>query len=272
MNLIINTLSLSARPRKADEEYFTGKILRLPEGDVAVTPQIAKQIYRYLVKNDYTDDNDAITATYHEAKKNGALTPLPPELSLYAPQIAQLIDSVFSDAALPEIDNGRKSKSNPLNANLEKAEFKALWGKINRKAAYTVHFDTAELIKKCVATLDKDLRVTKLQYTVERGEQSDSVTYDQLRDGQGFTIKEHETDFLRHSVHFSVKYDLIGKLAEDTNLTRSTIAEILKGMNKTVFSQYRQNPEDFMQKTIKYYQRTESHCGGGASDLQPGGR
>ena len=242
--------SLSARPRKADEEYFTGKILRLPEGDVAVTPQIAKQIYRYLVKNDYTDDNDSITATYHEAKKNGTLATLPPELAPYAPQIAQLIDSVFSDAAMPEIDNGRKAKPNPLNANLEKAEFKALWEKINRKAAYTVHFDTAELIKKCVATLDKDLRVTKLQYTVERGEQSNSVTYDQLKDGQGFTLKEHETDFLTHSVHSAVKYDLIGKLAEDTNLTRSTIAEILKGMNKTVFSQYRQNPEDFMQKTI----------------------
>jgi len=111
-----------------------------------------------------------------------------------------------------------------------------------------VNFDTAELIKKCVATLDKDLRVSKLQYTVERGEQSDSVTYDKLRGGQGFTLKEHKTDFLTHSVHSAVKYDLIGKLAEDTNLTRSTVAEILKGLNKTVFSQYRRNPEDFMQK------------------------
>lgn len=241
--------SLSARPRKADEEYFTGKILGTPEGDVAVTPQIAKQIYRYLVKNDYTDNNDAITATYHEAKKNNTLATLPPELAPYAPQIAQLIDSVFSDAALPEIDDGRKAKPNLLNKNLEKAEFKALWEKINLKAAYTVHFDTAELIKKCVATLDKELRVTKLQYTIDRGEQNEAVTYDQLKEGQSFTIKEHETDFLTHSVHSAVKYDLIGKLAEDTNLTRSTVAEILKGMNEAVFSQYRRNPEDFMQKT-----------------------
>ncbi|MHB8092514.1 MAG: type III restriction-modification system endonuclease [Syntrophales bacterium] len=240
--------SLSARPRKADEEYFTGKILRTPEGDVAVTPQIAKQIYRYLVKNDYTDDNDAITSTYHEAKKNNTLAALPPELASYAPQIAQLIDSVFSDAALPEIGDGRKAKPNPLNANLEKAEFKALWDKINHKAAYTVHFETDELIKKCVATLDKDLMVAKLQYTVERGEQNDSVTYDDLRDGQGFNIKENETGHFTHSVHSAVKYDLIGKLAEDTHLTRRTVAEILKGMSGVVFSQYRQNPEDFMQK------------------------
>ncbi len=240
--------SLSARPRKADEAYFTGKILRTPEGDVTVTPQMAKQIYKYLLKNDYTDDNDAITATYHEAKKNNTLVALPSELAPFAPQIAQLIDSVFSDAALPAIDDGRKAKPNPLNANLEKAEFKALWEKINRKAAYTVHFDTTELIKKCVTTLNKELTVTKLQYTVERGEQNDAVTYDELRDGQGFHVKENETGYFSHSVHSAVKYDLIGKVAENTYLTRATVAEILKGMEKTAFSQYRMNPEDFIQK------------------------
>lgn len=53
--------SLSARPRKADEAYFTGKIFKTLEGDVEVTPQIAKQIYKYLLKHDYTDDNDGIT-------------------------------------------------------------------------------------------------------------------------------------------------------------------------------------------------------------------
>jgi len=142
MTLIANTLPAS-RPREPITEYFTGKILRMPEGDVAVTPQIATQIYRYLNKNDYTDNNEAITPTYHEAKKNNTLVALPPELVPYALQIAQLIDSVFSDAALPEIDDGRKAKPNPLNKNLEKAEFKALWERINRKAAYTVHFDTA---------------------------------------------------------------------------------------------------------------------------------
>jgi type III restriction enzyme len=40
--------SLSARPRVADEKYFTGKVLQTPSGEVEVTPQLAKQIYRYL--------------------------------------------------------------------------------------------------------------------------------------------------------------------------------------------------------------------------------
>ncbi|MCV5262438.1 hypothetical protein OFC55_32740, partial [Escherichia coli] len=44
--------SLSARPRKADEAYFTGKTITTADGPVEVTPVMAKQIYKYLLKND----------------------------------------------------------------------------------------------------------------------------------------------------------------------------------------------------------------------------
>lgn len=243
--------SLSARPRKADEAYFTDKVIKTESGEVKISLQLAKQIYRYLLKNDYTDDSDGITTAYHEAKKKNELSPLPSELAPYTVQIFQLIDSIFSDAALPDIDDGRKAKPNPLNQNLEKAEFKALWERINRKAAYTVHFDSAELIKKCVMALNKDLRVTKLQYTITEGHQADSVTYDELKSGEGFRVKESATEYEKHSVHSAVKYDLIGKLADDTQLTRRTVAEVLKNMDATVFTQYRQNPEDFMIKTAR---------------------
>ena len=46
-------------------------------------------------------------------------------------------------------------------------------------------------------------------------------------------------------------YDLIGKIAEDTQLTRSTISQILQEMNIAVFSQYKMNPEDFILKTSR---------------------
>ncbi len=56
--------SLSARPRKADEKYFTGKRLKNAEGiETIVDTTMSKQIYRYLLKNDYTDDSDGITET-----------------------------------------------------------------------------------------------------------------------------------------------------------------------------------------------------------------
>ena len=246
--------SLSARPKVADEAFFTGKVLKTATGDVEVTPQLAKQIYKYLLKNDYTDDADRITGTYHDAKKAEALAELPPELKPYAAQVYQLIDSVFSASQLPEIGDDRRPKKNPLNANFDKQEFKALWNRINRKAAYSVSFEEAELVQKAVAVLnDKDagLRVTPLQYTIQRGEQAEAVTYDGIKSGEAFKLKATETEVNRLSVHSAVKYDLIGKLAEGTQLTRRTIAEILKGMNVAVFAQFKTNPESFIAEAIR---------------------
>ncbi|MDD5301060.1 MAG: DEAD/DEAH box helicase family protein [Gallionella sp.] len=243
--------SLSARPRIADEEYFTGKVFKTATGDVVVTPQIAKQIYKYLLKNDYTDDSDKITQAYHDAKTEGKLADLPAELLPYTEQVFQLIDSVFSDAQIPGIDDDRKGKTNPLSANFEKKEFKALWNRINHKAAYTVHFETPELIKKCVAALEKELKVSPLQYTIVKGEQLGTATLDDVKQGESFEIRETKTESHKNSIHSAVKYDLIGKLAEEAQLTRSTIASILQGINVAIFSQYKTNPEDFIAKAVR---------------------
>lgn len=246
--------SLSARPRVADEAYFTGKVLKTESGDVEVTPQLAKQIYKYLLKNDYTDDADRITSIYHEARKDGSLAELPPELAPHAEQVFKLIDSVFSEAQLPDIGDDRKPKKNPLNANFEKREFKELWNRINRKAAYSVHFDSAELVQKAVKALnDKEtgLCVKPLQYTIQHGEQAAAVTYDGIKAGNAFELKATDTETNRASVHSAVRYDLIGKLAEGTQLTRRTVTEILKGLHAAAFAQFKTNPESFIAEATR---------------------
>ncbi|XZE20316.1 type III restriction-modification system endonuclease [Pirellulaceae bacterium SH449] len=240
--------SLSARPRFATKEFFTGKVLKTPEGDIPVTPQIANQIYRYLAKNDYTDESDRITQAYHDAKKSETLVPLPEELAPFAEQVFQLVDSVFSDAQVPEIEDDRKLKSNPLSSNFHKKEFQELWNRINRKAVYSVHFDTQELIQKCIRVLDRDLNVSQLMYTVHRGEQKDASTYDEIKQGEAFVLKETDTESEKVSIHSAVEYDLVGKISQDTQLTRRTIAAILQGISQPAFGQYRMNPEDFLSK------------------------
>jgi type III restriction enzyme len=237
--------TLSSRPRQATEEYFTGKTLSTVQGSVEVTAAMAKQIYRYLVKNDYTDDTDQISAAYHEAKAEGKLADLPDDLKPHAEQVFQLIDSVFSDAQLPKVDDGRKPKTNPLNANFEKKEFQELWARINRKAVYRVEFDSVELVRKCVSALDSQLRVTPLQYTVQIGVQNDGLTDGQLRSGDGFKVTNTTTSH-GGSVHSLVKYDLVGKVAENAQLTRDTAASILGQIEPAVFEQFTKNPEHFI--------------------------
>lgn len=242
--------SLSARPRKATEAYFTGKSLKTETGQVEITSQMAKQIYRYLAKNDYTDDADGITETYHKAKDAGTLAALPEELKPYAEQIIDLIDSVFDDSKLPKIGDDRKPKTNPLNDNFGKKEFLELWSRINRKAVYRVEFDSSELIRKAISALDSELRVTPLQYTIQRGEQNAAVTDGELRAGEAFNLTDTATES-GGTVHSDVTYDLLGKVAEDTQLTRNTVAHVLTGIKAATFGQFRQNPEHFITEAVR---------------------
>ncbi|EDM72561.1 type III restriction-modification system restriction subunit [Roseobacter sp. AzwK-3b] len=243
--------ALASRPRKANEAYFKDKVLRTEEGEVTVTPEMAAQIEFYLIQNGYVDHQRQVVEAYHTAKTEEALAPLPDELAQYAPQVFELVDSVFSADALARIvDDGRKPKTNLLNDNFEKQAFKELWARINQKAVYRVDFDSDELVDKCVRTLNKELNVTPLQYTVQVGSQGDSLTAEQLSDGQSFKVKDTRTEY-GQSAFSSVKYDLLHEVAEHTQLTRHTVARILAGMEKPVFEQFKKNPEKFIAEAAR---------------------
>lgn len=243
--------AIAARPQRADEDYFNGKILHTESGKVTVDSQMAKSIYRYLIKHDFTDDHDQITQAYQDAKRTGALPILPDALVPYREQVFQLIDAVYSDASMPEIADNRKGQRNNLNPNFEKQEFKELWNLINRQASYSVHFDSNELVEKCIMELNTNLRVAPLQYAIQRGDQKATLTYEDVKQGDQFVLRESSSGRIDSSVHSSVKYDLIGKLSEGCQLKRSTIARILKGLEKPVFFQFRTNPEDFIAKAVQ---------------------
>jgi type III restriction enzyme len=243
--------SLSERPRVADKAYFTGKVLNTPTGTITVSEDQADGIVYYLVQNAYVDRKHNITEQYHQAKKDGTLAALPDDLLPHAEPVFQLIDSVFSDSRLPPPENDRRPKNNPLNDNFYRTEFQQLWNRINHKATYRVDFDTAELIRNAVTELDKNLRVTPLQYTIQRGEQRAAVTAEDLKQREAFTLKETVTERNRYSVHSGVRYDLIGKLAETTGLTRRTVLAILQGIRADTFMQFRSNPEHFISEASR---------------------
>ena len=237
--------TLSSRPREATETFFSGKIISTDYGAIAVTPTMAKQIYRYLVKNDYSDDADYITNAYHNAKETGSLADLPGDLKPHAEQIYRLIDSVYSDAQLPDVEDGRKHKTNPLNTNFEKKEFQELWRRINQKAVYRVEFNSGELMRECISALDRQLRVTPLQYVVQAGVQNEGLSHEEIKKGEAFKVTETTTE-RGASAHSSAKYDLVGKVAENAQLTRGTSASILSKIQPAVFAQFKKNPEHFI--------------------------
>ena len=249
--------SLASRPRQATKAYFTGKVIQTENGDITVTEAMASQIYLYLAKNDYSNDADEIASTYHEAKEKEELAALPEELQPYANGVFALIDSVFNDAALPKIDNGRAPKTNPLNENFNRAEFQELWNRINKKAVYKVEFETSKLVGKCVDTLNTQLRVTPLSYKVEIGTQAEIISSDEIRRGDSFKASSNSTE-RGSSVNSSVKYDLLGKIAEQTNLTRHTVTQILQQIEKVIFAQFKENQEHFIAEASRIIKEQKS--------------
>lgn len=243
--------TLGSRPRKATQAYFTGKQLTTPDGPVEVTEEMARQLYRYLLKNDYTDDTDAITDVWREARDGETIAPLPEALAPFEKQIAELVDTVFSGADLQMPGDSGKRQENVLNEqNFAKQEFQELWSRINRKAVYRVDFSSDELIGKCIAALNAKLNVTKLTYIIERGTQANSITADTLRAGQGFDTTETTQEEAK-SARSPVAYDLLRNVGEGAGLTRGTVARILGGVEKAVFAQFQDNPERFIAEAIR---------------------
>ena len=237
--------TLSSRPKQASKAFFTGKIIQIKDGDFTLSEAMAAQIYRYLVKNDYITISDEISELYYQSKEKYNLAPLPDELKEYSEGIFLLIDSLFSDESLPKINNARNIQTNSLNKNFEKTEFIELWNRINRKAVYKVNFDSKELIEKCINALNEQLKVKSLFYQIEIGEQIETINTDKIRDGEIF--KSTSSTITSNSNNLSrIDYDLIGKISDETYLTRSTVAKILNQITKDTFAKYRQNPENFI--------------------------
>ena len=245
------------RPKVADPDYFEGKTFTIEDGSRhSITSQEAKLIYKYLAKNDYIDADDHVTDTYRTASASGNLAALPTEIQPYGKWIHKLVQGVWNPSALDGmIEDGSKPQTpeNKLNDNFNKKEFQELWNRINHKYAYTVSFDSKELIEKAVAAIDKELNVSQLSYVVTRGVQRDDLKHDDMgHGGKGMMVQEEmQHDDLNTDVVSTVKYDLLGKIAANTKLTRKTIATILTSILPSKFDMYKMNPEEFIRRVSR---------------------
>ena len=243
------------RPRKASMEYFEGKNIVMADGrSTKLTAAQARQIYQYLVRNNYIDEDDHVTQDYRDDAASKRFAPLPDALKPMADGIHKLVQAIFDDSVLDDmVQDGHKTPApdNPLNERFYRREFQTLWNAINHKYAYSVEFDSDELIRKAIAEIDAHLYVSQLQYTVAESSQRATITGDQVRSGDSFDAVHTKTQTLRHAEVSQIKYDLIGKIAEGTVLTRKTVAAILCGIKPLTFAMYQNNPEEFIAKVTR---------------------
>lgn len=241
--------AVADRPRAVTADLFVGKVIKdMNDNEQVIDNDTAQAIQYDLIVNGYIDKKGVLTDKYYEDKANGEIK-IADEVADSSASVIQIIDSIYDSRAMMP-DNAR---SNNIELTVDEnklamPEFKALWSKINSKSAYVVNFDTDELVKKAIASLDRRLRVSKIYFKVETGTMEKIQSKDALTSGTSFTKDESSNYNHTISASSNVKYDLIGKLVDETGLTRKAVIRILKGIQPAVFNQFRDNPEEFIIK------------------------
>lgn len=242
------------RPLAATSEYFKGKFVRVDGVQTEIDAKTANNIEFYLIANGYVDMDRKITDKYRNDLAAGTLAALPADIAPMSEGIHKLVQAVFDESILKDMftdGHETKVKDNPLNDNFYKKEFQTLWNYINHKYAYTVEFDSDELIEKAIAHIEDKLIVSQLQYTTSIGQQKSEMNEHEVERGDSFKTAKTRTQTLQHSETSRVKYDLIGKIAEGTVLTRKTVAKILSGLGADKIYMFKHNPEEFISKVIR---------------------
>ncbi len=245
--------TLSERPQKVDQNFFLGKVLEAPNGDqLRIDEDWASKFNYAFIRHGYVNEEGHLTDDYFADAAAGNLK-LSEELASFQQSIVKLVETVYvaDKVSLTENERGKNIRDLQPNDNFYKREFQELWRKINKQTVYTVRFDSEELIKKCIETLDKELRVPQLRVKIAHGALEKIDSKEQLKQGEGFKILRTKTGMVDSVVNTRVTYDLIGKLMDETKLTRKTIVHILTGIKEATFRQFRINPEEFILRVAK---------------------
>lgn len=161
----------------------------------------------------------------------------------YADYAAQLQneyeeDGIYKPAPMPS--NARRRKTAKLKKDFIKDEnFESIWKRISKKTKYSVQVKKQSLIERCAKRIG-DLRIAKPQIRVER------AGIDIARRGIQTTLLGTQANKLAQTKR---AVDCIESIKNETNLTRSTVTEIL--INSCNTKAFINNPERFCFEAAK---------------------
>ncbi len=236
------------RPLKVQLELFKDMVVTNACGEQKkMDADDAQDILFTLRMKGYVTKQGQLTQQYHDDKQQGTLD-FGEDYNEYQADIVKKLDSIFNpDSVKPE--DARKVREAKFDSlKFARKEFQDLWRKINSQTYYTVDFKTDDLIKRAVIALDNHLKVSRIAIQVVKGTMNEIKSKQQLLEGAAMVAQEADTESVHELIGENVRYDLIGKLVENTGLTRHAIVSILKRIRPTTFNMFKANPEEFIIK------------------------
>jgi type III restriction enzyme len=159
---------------------------------------------------------------------------------------AAIVDEINRKLFKNRIVNARDRRELKFRKEVQLSpEFQALWDKIKHRTRYRVTFETGELIERSLGRIKQidPIKAPRIATTVVEVDISDA----------GVSADRQIATRVRDTGHVSVLPDILAFLQKETELTRHTLAEILKQSGR--LAEFKVNPQAFMAAVAKEISR-----------------
>ena len=224
---------------KVEKIAFAKLVRRAPDGtESEIGQDRSAEIWNNLVTNGYLNAAGDILEKFD---------PKNPHFKLevddkFADLRAEIIDEVNRKVFKNRIVNARERRELKFRKEVHLSEkFQALWGKIKHRTRYRVTFETADLVARALARIKQIEPITapRVATTVVEVDISDA----------GVSADKQIATRIRNVEPVRVLPDILGFLQKETELTRHTLAEILKKSGR--LAEFKLNPQAFMAAVAK---------------------
>ena len=226
------------------ERIAFAKLVRIDLGgrEVELGQEQSAQLWSQLVANGYLGAEGEILSTFDPKNPHFDLK-VSDEFGELKPEI---IDEINRKLFKNRIANARERRALTFRKEVHLSDdFKELWERIKHRTRYRVHFDTADLIECTLARIKtmEPLKPPRVSTTVVAVDIS----------GAGIAAERPIAARVQEVGPVGVLPDILGFLQKETELTRHTLAEILKRSAR--LAEFRINPQAFMAAIAKEISR-----------------
>ena len=168
---------------------------------------------------------------------------VPPE---FEPLKAEIIDEINRKLFKNRIVNARDRRELKFRKEVQlRPDFQALWEKIKHRTRYRVTFATPDLIDRALARIKQiePIKAPRVSTTVVEVDITDA----------GVSADRQIATRVRDAEQAKILPDILAFLQKETELTRHTLAEILKRSGR--LGEFKVNPQAFMAAVAKEISR-----------------
>ncbi|GAK72613.1 putative type III endonuclease [Agrobacterium rubi TR3 = NBRC 13261] len=228
---------------RVEKIAFAKLVFRSEDGADSVLGQDASvQLWNELVSNGYLNGAGDILEKFDPKNPHFDLKLSAEFLDLKA----EIVDEINGKLFKNRIVNARDRRELKFRKEVQlSAEFQALWDKIKHRTRYRVTFETADLIERALARI-------KLIGPIKAPRVATTVVEVEITDA-GVAADKQIATRVREMEQVKVLPDILAFLQKETELTRHTLAEILKLSGR--LAEFKINPQAFMAAVAKEVSR-----------------